>query len=277
MKAFILGLAQMQFINATTVADKERNLKKADTMLENAHKAEVDLVCLPEFFSVGCWLSVGKPKELIEPFMGPTNLHLAKLAEEYNLYICGGSFPTERPDGIYNMGAFITPKKIAGAFLRAYDRPDYYKLDTKFPFFKTPLGKIGIVICGDIFVPEISRGFMKHDVELVLNPTMNAVMYYDRFMAAARSRAFENCLFVAQCNPLGYHPAWGDMIGGSTIFNPEGIIVESAPLNKEFLLTSTLQPNLKIQNVEWQSGREFLTTALQSIITKLKFTEIICK
>jgi predicted amidohydrolase len=274
MKELILGMAQMRFINAETAADKERNLKKAFGMIDHAHKVDVDLLCLPEFFSVGCWLSIGKPKELIEPFEGPTNLQLAKLAEEYNMHICGGSFPTENNDGIYNMGAFITPKKIAGAYVRAYDRPEYYKLGTEFPIFKTPLGKIGVIICGDIFVPEISRGFMHHGVELILNPTMNAVMYYDRFMAAARSRAFENSLFVAQCDPLGYHPAWGDMIGGSTLFNPDGLILESAPLNNEFLFTTTLQPNLKVQKVDWQSGREFFTIALRSIIKKLQFSEI---
>ncbi|MHA1650631.1 MAG: carbon-nitrogen hydrolase family protein [Candidatus Helarchaeota archaeon] len=276
MKEIIIGLIQMQFINSETAADKERNLKKAYEMIEHAHRLEVDLVCLPEFFSVGSWISIGKPQQLVEPFLGPTNFQLAKLAEEYSLYICGGSFPTEKDGQIYNMGAFITPKKIAGAYVRAYDRPEYYTLGFDFPIFKTNLGKFGIIICGDIFVPEIARGFMDHGVELILNPTMNAVMYYERFMAAARIRAFENCLFVAQCDPIGYHPAWGEMLGGSTIFNPEGIIIESAPLNKEMVLTAKLQPSLTIQKVDWQTGREFLHTALKSVISQLTFTEIRC-
>ena len=276
MKEFSIGLIQMQFINAESTADKERNLKKSYDLIEVAHQSNVDIVCLPEFFSVGCWLSVGKPSKLVEPFLGPTNLHLMKLSEEFGIIIAAGSFPTLLEGEIYNAGAFITPKGIAGTYVRAYDRPEYYKLGTKFPVFKTNIGKIGVIICGDIFVPEISRGFNYHGVDVILNPTMNAVMYYDRFMAAARTRAYENSLFVAQCDPIGFHPAWGEMLGGSTIFNPDGLIVESAPLNAELVLTSVLEPNLKVQKIEWNKGREFFRVALKSITSKLTFEEIKC-
>ncbi len=276
VKEFKLGLIQMRFINAKTIDAKERNLEKAYKLIETAHKSEVDLVCLPEFFSVGTWLSVGKPSKLIEPFEGPTNLHLAKLADEYNMYICGGSFPTLKEDKVYNMGAFITPKGIAGSYIRAYDRPEYYSLGSTFPVFKTDIATIGVIICGDIFVPEISRGYSQKGVELILNPTMNAVMYYDRFMAAARSRAYENLCFVAQIDPIGDHPAWGEMIGGSTIFSPEGLILEQAPINEELLLTTQIDPNLEVMKVNWNTGHEFYRVALQSIISNLKFREIDC-
>ena len=276
MKEFILGLIQMQFINAKTSEDKEQNLKKAYNLIEVAHKSEVDLIGLPEFFSVGTWLSVGKPRILVEPFEGPTNLALAKLAEEYDLYICGGSFPTLHDGNIYNMGAFITPQKIAGAYVRSYDRPEYYCLGSIFPVFKTNFAKIGIIICGDIFVPEVSRGFSQKGVDIILNPTMNAVMYYDRFMAAARSRAYENFLFVAQTDPIGYHPTWGEMHGGSTVFNPEGLVVEQAPLNEEMVLIAKIDPKLEIMKVDWNKGREFYRVALQSVISNLEFIEINC-
>lgn len=277
MKEFTLGLIQMQFINARTIADKERNLKKAFDLIDVAHKSEVDLACLPEFFSVGTWLSVKKPPQLVEAFEGPTNSHLAKLAEEYNMYIVGGSFPTLKEDQIFNMGAFITPKGIAGAYVRAYDRPEYYSLGSEFPIFKTKLAKIGVIICGDIFLPEISRNFQKHGVELILNPTMNAVMYYDRFMAAARSRAYENAVFVAQCAPIGLHPAWGEMQGGSTVFTPDGLIVDQAPPNNEQVLVTKMNPKTKVMNMDWSSSREFFRVGLNSVISKLSFFEIQCK
>ena len=276
MKEFRLGLIQMRFINAKTMDDKERNLKKVRRLINAAHNSEVDLVCLPEFFSVGTWLSVGKPSKLVESFEGPTNLQLAKLAEELNIYICGGSFPTLKDNKIYNMGAFITPKGIAGSYVRAYDRPEYYTLGSTFPIFKTAFAKIGVIICGDIFVPEISRGYSQKGVEIILNPTMNAVMYYDRFMAAARSRAYENLCFVAQIDPIGDHPAWGEMVGGSTIFSPEGLILEQAPKNEELILTAQIDPKLEVMKVNWNTGHEFYRVALQSIISNLKFREIDC-
>lgn len=276
MKEFTLGLVQMQFINCKTKSEKERNISKAISMIKNAYRSEVDLVCLPEFFSVGTWLSVGKPSLLVEPFEGPINLQLAKLCEEFNIYICGGSFPTLKDNKIYNMGAFITPKGIAGSYVRAYDRPEYYTLGSTFPIFKTEFAKIGVIICGDIFVPEISRGYSQKGVEIILNPTMNAVMYYDRFMAAARSRAYENLSFVAQIDPIGDHPAWGEMVGGSTIFSPEGLILEQAPKNEELVLTAQIDPNLEVMKVNWNTGHEFYRVALQSIISNLKFREIDC-
>jgi predicted amidohydrolase len=174
------------------------------------------------------------------------------------------------------MGAFISPRGIAGGYVRAYDRPEYYKLGSTFPIFKTPFANIGIIICGDIFVPEIGRGFSQRGVELILNPTMNAIMYYDRFMAAARSRAYENFLFVAQVDPIGYHPAWGEMLGGSTIFNPEGVVLESAPLSEEMVLISKIGPKIAIMKVDWEVGREFHRVALNSVISKLNYTEIKC-
>lgn len=274
MKEFILGLIQMAFLNCKTLADKESNLKKTFEMIEHAYKLEVDLVCLPEFFSVGSWLSVGKPKELVEPFLGPTNLALFKKAEEYNLYICAGSFPTLHKGMIYNMGAFITPEQIAGSYVRAYDRPEYYSLGSEFPVFKTKLGNFGVVICGDIFVPEITRGLVNLGANIILNPTMNAVLYYDRFMAAARSRAYENFTFVAQVDPIGHHPAWGALCGGTTVFSPEGLIIEQAPFDKEMIILTKIDPNLKIMKMDWVQSRDFYRIALQSIIKNLTFFEI---
>ncbi|NVM53795.1 MAG: carbon-nitrogen hydrolase family protein [Candidatus Helarchaeota archaeon] len=277
MKEFTLGLVQMQIINCMTMADKERNLKKAFEMIESAYKLDADLVCLPEFFSVGSWLSVGKPAQLVEPFEGPTNQQLLKLSEEFGILIVPGSSPTLKEEKIYNMGAFITPKEIAGTYVRAYDRPEYYSLGSEFPIFKTKLGKIGVIICGDIFVPEIARNFSDHGVELILNPTMNAVMYYDRFMAAARSRAYENFVFVAQVDPIGNHPAWGEMIGGSTVFNPEGLIVQKAAVKEETVLITKIHPKLKIMKIDWNAGRDFYHVALQSVISRMNFVEIDCK
>jgi len=276
MHSFVLGLIQMQFNNSRSLEDKQRNLKRALTMIETAYKSGVDLVCLPEFFSVGSWISMGKPMKLVEPFNGPTNAALLKAAENYQIHICGGSFPTIQENKIFNMGAFITPKGIAGSYVRAYDRPEYYTLGSTFPIFKTEFAKIGVIICGDIFVPEISRGYSQKGVEIILNPTMNAVMYYDRFMAAARSRAYENLSFVAQIDPIGVHPAWGEMVGGSTIFSPEGLILEQAPIHKELVLTTKIDPNLEVMKVNWNTGHQFYRVALQSIISKLKFMEIDC-
>ncbi|MHA1264692.1 MAG: carbon-nitrogen hydrolase family protein [Candidatus Helarchaeota archaeon] len=276
MKAFRLGLVQMQFINASSVKDKERNLQKAYQLIEEAYRQEVDLICLPEFFSVGSWISMGKPESLVEPLEGSTNSSLAKLAREFNLFICGGSFPTSHEGKIYNMGAFITPKGIAGSYIRAYDRPEYYSLGSHFSLFKTNFANIGVIICGDIFIPEITRGFCQHGADLILNPTMNAMLYYDRFMAAARSRAYENLIFVAQIDPIGIHPAWGEMRGGSTIFNPEGLVLESAPFNTELVLTAQIDPSIKVMKMNWQTGHEFYRHALQSIVSKLTFSEISC-
>lgn len=276
MKEFTLGLIQMQFRNAKTRADKDWNLEKSYELIKLAHKSEVDLVCLPEFFSVGTWLSVNKPSQLVESFEGPTNLRLATLAEEYNMYICAGSFPTLENKNIFNMGAFITPKGIAGSYVRAYDRPEYYSLGSIFSIFKTEFAKIGVIICGDIFVPEISRGYSQRGVEIILNPTMNAVMYYDRFMAAARSRAYENLAFIAQIDPIGDHPAWGKMVGGSTVFSPEGLILDQAPKNKEMVLITKIDPTLEVMKVNWNTGHQFYRVALDSIISKLEFTEIKC-
>jgi predicted amidohydrolase len=112
--------------------------------------------------------------------------------------------------------------------------------------FKTDFGKISIVICWDLILPELFKRIKKAGAEIVFCPAQwhheeesYKKKYKIRDLKLLRSlvttRAYENLYFVALCNPLTKRK---DLVSYSAICSPHKMLREI--VNKEGLITAQI-------------------------------------
>ncbi len=89
------------------------------------------------------------------------------------------------------------------------------------PVFETPFGTIGILICSEVFVPELSRILALKGAEIILLPTGRVVDFNENWLTLVRARAVENLAFTATGqNLIGNE-------GMAMVASPERVLAES--------------------------------------------------
>jgi predicted amidohydrolase len=176
--------------------------------------SEVDLILLPEGITV-----VGTAKsflEVAEPIPGPTTRELGNLAREKNAYIVAGIYEREG-ETVYNTSVLIgRDGMVEGRYRKVYlPREEIEGGITPgniYPVFDTDFGRIGMMICYDVFFPDPARALAARGAEIILMPIWGGPE------PLAIARALENGVFLAAS---GYdHPTY--------IMDPEGQRVAEA-------------------------------------------------
>lgn len=110
--------------------------------------------------------------------------------------------------------------------------------------------KLGLRICYEVRFPEYFRELFREKVEIVCvsfcdvekEPNPNR---YELIKSHLRTRAVENAMYLISVNSI-----WGYQTAPTCLIDPDGNILESAPLNEEYLLT------FKYDNLESNFGRD---------------------
>jgi len=175
-----------------------------------------DLVVLPEFSLQGP--PHGLPAaEWIEraccPIPGPITEPLQDLARRRQIYIGAHQFESdpEWPGRYFNTSFLIDPKGAVvlryrrvntAAFPSPHDFMDAYlarySTAETFPVVDTELGRLAMIPCGEINVPEVARVLMMQGAEVILHPTNSPRRPAQE--AAKIVRAAENMVFVVSAN-----------------------------------------------------------------------------
>ncbi len=204
---------------------------------------EFDLVVLPELFTTGYFFAGPEQAlQLSEPIPeGPTTQFLMRLANRHRAYIVAGLAETGR-NRAYNSAVVVGPngyighhRKIhltgleSGIFARG-NRATVISLDGV---------RMGLAICYDLWFPELTRQYVRHDVQLICHPAnFGGSMTLD----IARARAVENVSAVITANRIGTEegPDGKESFRGeSRIIAPLGDILNQAR-NEEALLWADL-------------------------------------
>jgi predicted amidohydrolase len=168
------------------------NLVQFRPHLARAAELNADVVVLGECItSVGTGLSAA---DVAEPIPGPSTDYLGRLAKEYRLYIVTSL--NERVDHlIYNTAVLLSPEgRLVGKYRKVcLARGEYRKgiaPGREFPVFDTDIGRIGMMICFDVHMPEVARGLAANGAEIIAMPIMGG------HPALARARAIENQIYL---------------------------------------------------------------------------------
>jgi len=168
------------------------NLIQFRPHIARAADLEADLVVLGECItSVGTSLSAA---DAAEPIPGESTDYLGRMAKEYGLYIVT-SLNEREGHLVYNTAVLLSPRgKLIGKYRKVcLARGEYRKgiaPGREFPVFDTDIGKIGMMICFDVHMPEVARGLAANGAEIVALPIMGG------HPALARARAIENQIYL---------------------------------------------------------------------------------
>ena len=148
------------------------------------------------------------------PIPGPITARLQGLARTHGIFIGGHQFesaPGEWPGRYFNSCFLIDPagevilryrRVNTAAFPSPHDFMDAYQARTTpaetFPVVDTELGRLAMIPCGEINVPEVARVMMMQGAEVILHPTNSPMRPAQE--AAKMVRAAENMMFVVSAN-----------------------------------------------------------------------------
>ena len=223
------------------IADKKANIQ---TMEKHIKKTKADLYVFGELTLTG-YRCKDELRNLAEHINGPSIKHMKKIAKNRNCYIIFG-MPTinENVDGlIHNSAILIHPDGKTDVYNKWF-MPTFGPFEEKIFFdegenlkvFKTKHGKIGLLICYDIFFPEICKAYSLQGADILIcisaTPQPNR-KYFETLMPA---RALENTAYFIYVNLVGTQE---DLVfwGGSQIYNPMGNLIKKAPYFKESIIT----------------------------------------
>ncbi|KAA2317220.1 amidohydrolase [Pseudooceanicola sediminis] len=190
------------------------------------------LVVFPEFAMQGPPLGMPVAEWIARACItipGPVVAPLQALARRQGIYIAGNAFeaPQEWQGRYFNTSFIIDPagevilnyRRInTAAFPSVHDfRTDYLAATPQsqvFPVVDTPLGRLGVIPCGEINVPEVARVMMMQGAEVILHPTNSR--FSEAQEAAKLCRVSENMVAMVSANiagPIGFSPD-GTHVGG---------------------------------------------------------------
>jgi predicted amidohydrolase len=196
-------------VNVATVNLRPRNsagpaesVARFLATVEKSVPAGTDVILLPEGITV-----VGTTKgysEVGESIPGPTTKSLGEVAKARKAYIVAGIYEREGQT-VYNTAVLIDRNgAVAGKYRKVYlPREEVEKgltPGTHFPVFETDFGKVGLMICYDVFFAEPARALANQGADMILMPIWGG----DETLAKAR--AIENGVFLVTS---GYdHPTY---------------------------------------------------------------------
>jgi len=234
-----VGAAQI----SSVFLDKKANLGKVDRLLEEAAKSEAKLTVFPECALTGyAFSNLEEVRKVAEPVPGPSTDQIEASCTRLGCWVVIGL--VEAMEGsFYNTAVLIGPDGVAAKHQKAhlpYQGLDRFSKRGEGPLkvHETPIGKLGLAVCYDMFFPETSRVLALMGSELLAVPTnwAEGVEFYVDYLCQAR--AVENHINLIAANRCGEERGF-KFYGKSRIVDCGGKILAEAGRDEE-LITAEL-------------------------------------
>ncbi len=210
---------------------REENLERAIKLMEEAVEKKADIICLPELF-----IGAGT----VEAIPGPTSNVLCDFAKENRVYIVPNIY--ERKEGKkYSSIPFIDRN---GDIIGIYRKVQLFPWEEKFSgctpgstldVYDTDFGKVGLMICHDLMLPEISRILTLKGAEVLFVPGRMPGPFLVPWSIFCRVRAIENNAFLVSAGGAKAHTV-GTLIVAPKLL--DDVVVQAN--SEEQVVTATL-------------------------------------
>ncbi len=228
--------------------EAERNVECAARYIAQAAEAGAQIVCFPE----------GYP--------GPSNpahsydglVAVQDEAHQHGIYVVASRIePAAREEGHHMVLHLIGPDgRVCGTYRRTTpvgpyvyrDIPDWqftYVAGDALPVFPTPLGSVGLLVCSEVYAPELPRLLALKGAEVVLMPAgalLNELLATWRTMVWAR--AIENLMYTATCQNI-----FGVEEGVAMVAAPECVLAQRAA-------PGVLTADLDMDRIRWLRAQD---------------------
>lgn len=196
-----------------------------------------------------------------QPIPGPLEETFRALAARHRIWLIPGSFFERDGDRIYNTALVINPAgEVVGRYRKMfpfYPYEDGTSAGDQFLVFDVPdVGCFGVMICYDLWFPEMARTLAVMGAEVILQPTMTTTIDRELEQCMLRANAAMN-----QCYLWGINGAGGGGVGRSMVCSPEGRILHEAGSSEE---TFALEVDFELVRHTRQHGLLRLGQVLKS-------------
>jgi len=256
--------------------EEPRNLEEALRYVRQAAAMDVDLLAFPENYP-GPY-TAARRYDVIEPLRAAAAEHRVGLAVGTSLELDDGS-------GRVNIVTVLIQSdgSIAGMYRRTHPTGPYiypggdlwnfeYQAADEFPVFDMGWGKVGVVTCSEVFVPEVARILALKGAELCLFPTgllIDELGYTDNWRTLVRARAIENLMYTAVTVHL-FPPEFADRYRQGQIQDApsasgltRGIAMINSP---ERVLAASESPGILTADLDFERIRTLRATEEELIV-----------
>ncbi len=223
--------------------DIEGNIKKVELMLQNSAYKSVDLIVLPELWTIG-W-DCEHFNEFSENIENSKFCSFIKdIAVKYNANVIGGSAILKKVNEKDRNTTVIYDRK--GNLLATYDKYHLFshRGESEGTFLEegdtglivnTDIGKLGISICYDIRFPELFRMYAYKGTDIIVNMAAWPKSFADEYCTLAKARAIENqnC-FITSCLTGKINETY-DFSGNSQVIDYRGRTVAKLDYEEKVL------------------------------------------
>ncbi len=220
-----IAMVQMQ----PKLGDKAHNL---DIIERAIRSTEAEVLVFPEMFLTGYTLR-DRFSDMAEDLDGPSVTRLTEFAKDNERWLVVG-MPEKDPERtglLYNSALVVGPdappetyRKMILANFGPFEEETYFARGNKMPIFDTPVGKMGVEICFDIFFPEISKVYALEGADIIVCISASPSVTREYFEKILLARAIENTTFVAYANLIGTEQNM-TFWGGSQVIGPRGNVI----------------------------------------------------
>ncbi len=220
--------------------DKEENLKKIEQAAAKAKRKGAQLLILPELSLTG-YVVRDEIYGLAEDIPGPSTRRIETMAKKTGLHIVFGmpELSGDTKATLHNTAVLVGPKGLIGKYRKMYlpthsvfEEKRYFRPGYQPAVFKTDLGKIGLIICYDIYFPEVARLARLEGAQLIVCISASPSVRRTFFEVLTAARAIENAAFLAFVNLVGIEDGL-QFWGGSRLLGPNGKVLVQAKYDKE--------------------------------------------
>jgi len=211
--------------------DSEDNLSILEKEIDGVKKRFpwIQMVVLPELCTYGgsTALAVQMPGEVENCFR--------EAARKNDIWLIPGSIMESRDGKVYNTAPVINPEgEVIARYSKQYPFLPYEKGvsgSDNFVVFEVPgVGKVGLIICYDIWFPEIIRQLAWMGAEAIIVPTLTNTIDRDVELAISIANASINQLYFFSLNSAG---RLGN--GKSVVVGPDGTVIYQASTNRDII------------------------------------------
>ncbi|MGD0159213.1 MAG: carbon-nitrogen hydrolase family protein [Candidatus Bathyarchaeia archaeon] len=248
-EVFNVALAQI----SCQQADKAKNLTKISKIVAKAKKLGAELVIFPELSLTG-YVVRDEIYELAERIPGQSTKMMEDMAKKNQIHIVFGmpeiSDKTEAT--LRNSAVLIGPEGFIGKYNKMYlpthsifEEKRYFRPGYQTAVFDTELGRLGLIICYDIYFPEVTRLTRLEGAELIVCISASPGVRRSFFEVLTVARAIENTAFLAFVNLAGIQDGL-QFWGGSRLIGPSGRILVQAKYDEDdFVIGEVNYPDMR--------------------------------
>jgi predicted amidohydrolase len=250
---FRIALAQIDPV----LGDLDANVRKHVEWAERARAAGAQLVVFPELSLTGYGVKDMNWELAVDPSKAPGSLAPLVAASKAITIIAGGI--EEGPGfGIFNSAFLFEQGTVRTVHRKVYlptygmfEENRYFSPGTSVRAFDTPLGRLGVLVCEDLWHMSLPYLLALDGAQVVISLTASPTrMGGDKEGLTAAAVNTENhrvyarllSVYVAFCNRVGFEDGVG-FWGGSNLVAPGGETVATAKLFEEDLVVAQVDEN----------------------------------